>query len=254
MRKRQRQLAIILLVVFAVIALTGCVPDQSQFEKIDRDKAGWWDRYLVLPLSDMLDWFKNLLGNYGWSILVVTFLVRVAIFPLTWKQQKSTKAMQELQPQLIKIREKYKNNQQKMQEETMKLFQANNVNPMAGCLPLLVQFPILIAFYQAIMTNEHIKQSSFLYLQLGQEDPYYILPILAAFTTYLQFIATGAGDNPQMKVMLWIMPIMIFFLAFQFPAALSLYWVYGNIFTILQYLIFFKPKNNGKVTQEGATR
>jgi YidC/Oxa1 family membrane protein insertase len=90
-------------------------------------------------------------------------------------------------------------------------------------------------------------------LQLGQHDPYYILPLLAAFTTYIQFIATGTGDNPQMKIMLWVMPVMIFFLAYQFPAALSLYWVYGNIFTILQYVLIFKP-NKGKVTQEGATR
>ncbi|MFC4546828.1 YidC/Oxa1 family membrane protein insertase [Paenactinomyces guangxiensis] len=253
MQKRQRYVAIILLVVFAVIAVSGCAPDPSAYKPIDREHAGIWDKYLVLPLSDLLDWFKSFLGNYGWSILIVTFLVRLVIFPLTWKQQKSTKAMQELQPQLMKIREKYKNNQQKMQEETMKLFQANNVNPMAGCLPLLVQFPILIAFYQAIMKNPHIAGSSFLYMKLGEPDPYFILPLLAALTTYLQFIATGAGDNPQMKIMIWIMPVMIFFLAYQFPAALSLYWVYGNIFTILQYVLILKPRK-GNVTQEGTAR
>lgn len=251
MQKRHRYIILTLIVVFAAVALTGCAPDPSSFDKLDPKTAGWWDKFLVIPLSSLLDWFKNLLGNYGLSILVVTFIVRLAVFPLTWKQQKSTKAMQELQPKLVKIREKYKNNQQKLQEETMKVFQENNVNPMAGCLPLLVQFPILIAFYQAIMRNEHIADSHFLYMELGSPDPYWILPILAAFTTYIQFIATGAGDNPQMKVMVWIMPIMIFFLAFQFPAALSLYWVYGNIFTILQYVLIFKPK---KKAQEGATR
>ncbi len=251
--RRQRQIGIILLFVLAVVLVAGCAPDPSQYQKLDPEHAGVWDKYLVIPLADLLDWFKSLLGNYGWSILVVTFLVRLAVFPLTWKQQKSAKAMQELQPQLMKIREKYKNNQQKMQEETMKLFQKHNVNPMAGCLPLLVQFPILIAFYQAIIRNPHIAKSNFLYMQLGKPDPIFILPILAAFTTYLQFMATGTGDNPQMKVMIWVMPVMIFFLAYQFPAALSLYWVYSNIFTILQYVLVFKQKK-GSVTQEGTAR
>lgn len=240
MRKWQRNTAIVFMLAMAVALLAGCAPDPDQYKPIDRENAGIWERYLVLPLSDLLDQFNVWLGNYGLSILVVTFLVRLVVFPLTWKQQKSTKAMQELQPQINKIREKYKKNQQKMQEETMKLFQKHGVNPMAGCLPLLVQIPILFAFYQAIMTNQEIAKSTFLYMKLGEPDPYWILPLLAAFTTYLQFIATGSGDNPQMKVMLWMMPIMIFILAYQFPAALSLYWVYGNIFTIIQYLLFFR--------------
>jgi YidC/Oxa1 family membrane protein insertase len=251
--KRQRRIVTILLLVLAVMLMAGCSSSPAKYH-IDRAHATWFEKILVIPLADLLDLFKQWLGNYGLSILVVTFLVRLAIFPLTWKQQKSAKAMQELQPQLVKIREKYKNNQQKMQEETMKLFQKHNVNPMAGCLPLLVQIPILFAFYRSITGNMHIAHSSFLYLQLGKPDPYYILPLIAAFTTYLQLIATGAGDNPQMRVMLWVMPVMIFGLAYQFPAALSLYWVYGNIFTILQYVLFFNKLKNGNVTQQGTAR
>jgi YidC/Oxa1 family membrane protein insertase len=250
---RQRQIvSIFLLLAFVTIALAGCAPSPNQFGKLDPEHS-LWDRYLVSPMSGLLDFFKQVLGNYGWSILVVTFIVRLAVLPLTWKQQKSTKAMQKLQPQLTKIREKHKKNPQKLQEETMKLFQANNVNPMAGCLPLLIQFPILIAFYQAIMGNEHIALSNFLYLELGKADPYLILPLLAAVTTYIQFIVTGANSNPQMKMMLIVMPIMIFILAYQFPAALSLYWVYGNIFTILQYVFLF-GKNKENMKQEGVTR
>jgi YidC/Oxa1 family membrane protein insertase len=251
--KRQRSIAIILLIVMAVVLIAGCSPNPNRYKPIDPEKAGLWERYLVLPLSGLLDAFKDFLGNYGLSILVLTFLIRLAVFPLTWKQQKSAEAMKAIQPQLNKIRDKYKNNPQKMQEETMKLFQKEGVNPMAGCLPMLVQIPVLFAFYQAIMTNAHIKGSDFLWLQLGHPDPYYILPLLAAVTTFIQFIATGAGDNPQMKVMLWVMPVMIFVLAYQFAAALSLYWVYSNIFTILQYLIFFRQKK-GKVAQEGTAR
>ncbi|WP_124728796.1 YidC/Oxa1 family membrane protein insertase [Staphylospora marina] len=235
----------------AVVLLSGCAPTDVKYE-IDPENAGWWDKLLVLPLSGLLDGFKNILGNFGLSILVVTFLVRLAVFPLTWKQQKSAEAMKQIQPQMVKIREKYKNNPQKMQEETMKLFQKEGVNPMAGCLPMLVQLPILFAFYQAIMYNPHIRTSEFLWLELGKADPYFILPILAAVTTYIQLIATGSADNPQMKVMLWVMPVMIFVLAYQFPAALSLYWVYSNIFTILQYLIFFRKKKDKLA--EGAAR
>jgi YidC/Oxa1 family membrane protein insertase len=244
LQKWQRYFALILLIAVAVFAVTGCSPGQAKYKPLDPKHASAFDRYLVIPFAHMLDYFKNVLGNYGLSILVMTFLVRLIILPLTWKQQKSTKAMQELQPELNRIRDKYKNNPQKMQEETMKLFQQHGVNPMAGCLPMLVQFPILIAFYRAIVGDPNIAHSSFLWLQLGKPDPYFILPLLAAFTTYLQFIATGAGDNPQMRVMVWVMPAMIFFLAYQFAAALSLYWVYGNIFTILQYLLIFKRMKN----------
>lgn len=241
MRRRDRYIVIILLIAVVGVLLTGCSPNPSAYKKLDPKNAGIWDRYLVIPLSDLLDWFQSLLGNYGWSILIVTFLVRLVIFPLSWKQQKNSLAMQELQPKLMKLRKKYEKDPQKLQIETMKVFQENNVNPMAGCLPMLVQLPILIAFYQAIIRNEHIAQSTFLYMELGKPDPFFILPLLAAVTTYIQLVVTGVGENQQMKLMLWVMPIMIFALAFGFPSALSLYWVYGNIFTIIQYLLIFKP-------------
>jgi YidC/Oxa1 family membrane protein insertase len=175
------------------------------------------------------------------------------MFPLFLKQQKSTKAMQEIQPLMNKIREKYKGDSQKIQQKTMETFKEHGVNPMAGCMTMLVQLPIMFAIYQAIMFNEHIRHSTFLYMKLGEADPYKILPVLAAATTYIQFIATGTGDNPQMKVMVWAMPVMIFFMALNFPSALSLYWVYGNIFTILQYVFFVK--NTPQIAkQEGARR
>lgn len=210
-------------------------------KKIDEHNAGFWDRYFVIPLSHLLDFFKKILGNYGWSILLVTFLVRLVLFPLTWKQQKSTKEMQKIQPLMKKIQEKYKDKPQQQQEAMMQLFQKHKVNPMAGCLPSLIQLPILFGFYQAIMRNPHIADSSFLYMQLGKPDPYLILPILAAITTYLQLLVTGSGDNPQMRILMFIMPVMIFVFAYSFPSALSLYWFFGNILTILQYVLIFKP-------------
>lgn len=241
MKQQKKYLAIILLICITAALVMGCAPNPSAVQKLDPAHAGVWDKYFVIPLSDLLDWFKTILGNYGWSILIVTFLVRLVIFPLSWKQQKSSLAMQKLQPKLLKLRKKHEKDPQKLQVETMKMFQDNNVNPLAGCFPIIVQLPILLAFYQAIMRNAHIAESSFLYMQLGQPDPFFILPALAAITTYIQLAITGVAENPQMKVMLFVMPIMIFVLAFGFPSALSLYWVYGNVFTIAQYMLIFKP-------------
>lgn len=251
MLKRQRTLAMILVLVFSFVALTGCNPT-THVQKLDEKNAGIWDRYFVIPLSHLLDWFKKVSGNYGWSILIVTFFIRLIIFPLTLKQQQSAKAMQALQPKMQKIREKYKKDPQKLNEETVKLLTAHKVNPMAGCLPMLVQIPILFAFYQAIIRNPHISSSSFLYMELGKPDPIYLLPILAAITTYLQLIVSGANDNPQMRLFVWFMPLMIFVLAFSFPSALSLYWVCGNVFTILQYALIFNPIKK-KENSQGAT-
>lgn len=245
-----RRLIGILVLVSVLALLAGCAPDPDQFKPIDPNNAGFWDTYFVWPLTVMLDKTENALGNYGWAILVVTVMIRLLVLPLTLKQMKSSQAMQALQPEMKKLQEKYKSNQQKLQEETMKLFQKHNVNPLAGCFPLLIQLPILIAFYQAIMRNQEIAKSSFLWMELGQADPTFILPILAAVTTYLQSIVMGMGDNPQARAFIFIMPIMIFVLAFSFPAAMALYWVYSNLFTIVQYMLL---GNKYKVKREGAT-
>lgn len=234
---RKRSIIMFLLIALVLIS-TGCSARANT--PIDPSN-GIWDRFFVYPLSSALDFFANLLfGNYGLSIIVVTILIRFLVLPLMVTQIRSSKAMQQLQPEIKKIREKYKDDSQKINEETMKLFQKHNVNPLSGCLPLLIQMPILIAFYHAIMRNAHIADSSFLWLQLGSPDPYYILPILAAITTYLQTKVMGANASTspqaaqQQKIMNIFMPAMILFFSLQFASALALYWVIGNIFTIVQ--------------------
>src|SRR5690606_23374058 len=118
-------------------------------------------------------------GSDGLSILVVTLIIRFLILPLMYKQMKSSKQLQEIQPELVKLQKKYKNNQEKLQLETMKLFQKHHVTPLMRCLPILIQMPILIAFYHAIMRNAEIREHSFLWMNLGAPDPIYILPALA---------------------------------------------------------------------------
>lgn len=128
----------------------------------------------------------------------------------------------------------------------MQLFQRHGVNPLAGCLPIIVQMPILLAFYQAISRTEAIKEHNFLWVQLGAPDPYFILPIVAGLATFLQQKLMMAGNtamaaNPQMTMMLYIMPVMITVFALFLPSALALYWVVGNIFMVAQTLLINKP-------------
>jgi YidC/Oxa1 family membrane protein insertase len=222
--------------------LTGCTEyDQA----ITSESEGFWNEYIVYPLSwlivSMAGWLG---GSFGLSLVAVTILIRFAILPLMIKQTKSSKAMQAIQPELKELQAKYSSKdqktQQKLQQETMSLFQKHGVNPLAGCMPIFVQMPILIGFYHAIVRTREIAGHNFLWFDLGSPDPIYLLPVLAGITTFTQqkIMMMGMPDNPQMKMMLWMMPIMILVFAITLPSALSLYWVVGNIFSIIQtYLI-----------------
>lgn len=232
----------------ALLALiSGCTQIN---EPITPESKGFWNEYIVYPLSWLIKYVANALGgNFGLSIIIVTIFIRLLILPLMIQQTKNAKAMQALQPEIQKLREKYSSKdmqtQQKLQQEMMLLFQKHGVNPMAGCFPILIQMPILIGFYHAIMRTREIAEHNFLWFDLGEKDPYFILPIVAGITTFIQqkIVMAGAGQqNPQMAMMLWMMPIMIVIFAINFPAALSLYWVVGNIFSIVQ-TYFIKGPN-----------
>ncbi len=245
-----RRILILVSIAVIILFLSGCTPSAIS-APIDLNTANWFTKYFTYPLVQILDFFPELFGakngfTYALSLLIVTISIRVALLPLTIKQYRSSKRMQELQPELKKLKEKHKDDVKKQQEETMKLFQQNNVNPLSGCIPILLQMPILIALYQAIMRNEHIREQSLLWLNLGQPDAYYILPILAAATTYLQQQFTATQMNPQMKAIMVIFPILIFVMSIYFPAALTLYWVYSNTFTIVQSYFMYGRSNQTK--------
>ncbi|ALC83200.1 OxaA precursor [Bacillus gobiensis] len=245
----KRRNLLLLVLVGALILLAGCT---QLNEPITSESTGFWDQYIVYPLSQVIIFFAELMGNnYGLSIVVVTILIRLLILPLMLKQLRSSKAMQALQPEILKLREKYSSKdqktQQKLQQETMSLFQKNGVNPLAGCFPILIQMPILLGFYQAIMRTHEISNHNFLWFDLGDRDPFFILPIVAGITTFTQQKLMMAGNpatsqNPQMAMMLWLMPIMIVVFAINFPAALSLYWVVGNLFMIGQTFLIKTPE------------
>ncbi|UTR12383.1 YidC family membrane integrase SpoIIIJ [Evansella sp. LMS18] len=252
-----RKISLLLLLAGSVLLLTGCF---NINEPIRAESDGIWDPYFVYPLSWLMTTIAEALGNsYGLAIIIVTILLRILILPLMIKQTKSTKAMQALQPEMQKLREKYsakdQQTQQKLQQETMALFQQHNVNPLAGCLPIFIQMPILIGFYHAIIRTPEINPpidpaaggvpQTFLWFELSSADPYYILPLIAGATTYIQQKMMMVTDNPQMKMMLYLMPIMIMAFAAFFPSALALYWVIGNLFMIVQTYFITGP-NVGK--------
>ncbi|KKK36870.1 OxaA-like protein precursor [Mesobacillus campisalis] len=251
--KKRIMLVAGLLLLMAV--LTGCM---EYDQPITEESSGFWNEYIVYPLSmlimKMAEWMN---GSYGLSIIIVTILLRFAILPLMIKQTKNSKAMQAIQPEMQKLREKYSSKdqktQQKLQQETMALFQKHGVNPLAGCFPLLIQMPILIGFYHAIVRTREIANHNFLWFDLGSPDPIYLLPLIAGVTTFIQqkMMMVGMEDNPQMKMMLYLMPIMIVVFAVSFPAALSLYWVVGNIFMIVQ-TYFIKGPDLKKQTAAGS--
>lgn len=228
-----------------VLFLTGCT---SPVSKLTDERSGFWDIYVVGPLSDFLDWIAGILWNqYGLALLVLTIVVRTVILPLSLKQYKSSKSMQALQPELKKLKEKYKDDPKKQQEETMRLFQTNGVNPLAGCFPLLIQMPVFFGLYQAIMRNPDINGHNFLWLQLGEADPFYVLPLLAAVTTYIQQKMMPTQINGPMQVLLYVFPVLIFIMSLNFASALPLYWVYSNIYTIVQSYFIYRPdRKNGK--------
>ncbi|WP_227937871.1 membrane protein insertase YidC [Alkalihalobacillus deserti] len=239
----------LLLILSMTIFLTAC----GSVEKvpITAETQGFWNHFFVYPLSWLIIYVAELFnGSYGLSIVLVTIFIRLCLLPLTLKQQKSTRAMQALRPEMEQLQKKYKEEskkdpkkQQEMQKELFALYKDNGVNPMAGCLPMFVQLPVLMAFYFAIMRTEQIALHNFLWFDLGNPDPIYLLPLTAGITTFIQVKMTSAQLNDQMKMIIYIMPVMIIVAGITLPAALSLYWVVGNVFMIIQtYFIVTKSE------------
>ncbi len=227
-----------------------------------------WDTVLLSPMINVLVVLSHyLFNNFGLTIIVLTFIIHGAMFPLTRRQMKASKGMQELQPKIAELRKKYARDKQKLAQEQMALMKQSGVSP-AGCLlPMLIQMPIWIALYQsiirvlAVVPEDFLKlshhlytpwstvfsqvplESSFLWLDLARADSLLIMPILVGVTMWMsQKMVTPESADPnqqaQGRMMLWMMPIMFGFFAMSFPSGLALYWVASNIIRIvMQYFI-----------------
>lgn len=210
--------------------------------------TGLWDHYIVYNFSRFIIWLSNNCGGYGMGIIIFTIIIRVLLLPLMFYQTKSMLKTQELAPKLKAIQKKYSSRDResmvKMQEETSKLYKEAGVNPWASMLPMIIQLPIMWALYQAIWRTPELRHGTFLWLQLGHTDPYYILPILAALFTFLSSwlsMASMPERNAMTSAMTWFMPIMVFFMALGFSSAITLYWVVSNAFQVVQILLLQNP-------------
>jgi len=207
---------------------------------------GWFD-FLARPALWLLKFLYHYTGNYGIAIILVTVLQKIAFHPLTAKSMKSMQAMQAVQPKIQAIQERYKNNPQKKQEETMALYRKHGVNPMGGCLPMLAQIPIFIALYNALSSSVEMWQAHFLWIRdLTQPDslfgftlwggyPLNLLALLMGVSMWVQQkMSPTTGDPRQAQMMLWMMPIIFTFMFWSFPSGLVLYWLVNNILQIGQ--------------------
>lgn len=215
---------------------------------ITSHSTGIWDHYIIYNCSQFIIWLSKHFGGYGMGIIIFTIIIRIILLPLMFYQTKTMMKTQELAPKLKAIQKKYssrdRESMQRMQMETQKLYKEAGVNPWASMLPLLVQLPVMWALYQAIWRTSALRNGTFLWLQLGHPDPYYIMPILAALFTFISSwlsMASMPEKNSMTTTMTWFMPIMVFFMALGFSSAITLYWVVTNAFQVVQTLIIQNP-------------
>jgi YidC/Oxa1 family membrane protein insertase len=193
----------------------------------------WW---IAKPLFYGLTMFHSLVGNWGWSIIFLTFVVKLLFFPLSAASYRSMARMRKLQPEMARLKELYGDDRQKMSQEMMAFYKKEKVNPMGGCLPMLIQMPVFIALYWVLNESVELRHAPFIFwlTDLSQKDPYYVLPILNGISMYvLQTLQPAPPDPMQAKVMRF-MPVAFSFFFMFFPAGLVLYWTVNSILSIAQ--------------------
>lgn len=196
-----------------------------------------------------LQFFFKFIPNYGISIILLTLLIRLITFPLQYKSFVSMKKLQIIQPELTKIREKFKDDPQRMQKESMELFRKSGANPLGGCLPLVLQMPVFFAFYKVLYSAVELVNAPFMLWihDLSNKDPYFVLPVLMTGAMFLQQKLTpNTITDPVQKKVMMFMPLVFGFIMKDLPSGLSLYIFVSTIFGILQQLIVFNAKSSPK--------
>ena len=195
------------------------------------------------PLLRLMRWFYSLTGNWGWAIILLTLVVRIAVLPAVLYSQKSLKKFQELKPKMDLIKEKYKNDQAKQQQEIMLLMKETGANPISGCLPMLLQFPIFIALFQVLRNSIELYQAPFVFWisDLSLMDPFFILPVLQGVVTFFHVKMTPAQVDPQMQKVMLFMPLAFTVFMVTLPSGLVLYTFTSTLFAVIQqYFLIHK--------------
>ncbi len=195
--------------------------------------------FIGKPLLKVINIFYDYVGNYGVAIIILTFLIRLLFYPLSFKSYKSMKAMSKLQPKLKELQVKYKGKPELLNKATMELYKKHKVNPFGGCLPVVIQIPVFFALYNVLLNAIELRGAPFAFwiTDLSVKDPYYILPIIMGLTMFLQQKLTPSTMDPKQQKIMMFMPLIFTVMFLSFPAGLVIYWTTNNILTILQQFI-----------------
>jgi YidC/Oxa1 family membrane protein insertase len=229
---------------------------------LPQDYGGLPMEWLAVPILWVMHRFYTFSHNYGVAIILLTVITKVLFFPLTIKSMTSMKAMQALQPQINALRSKYKSDPQRLQRETMELYRAHKVNPLGGCLPMVVQIPIFYALYVALSVSVEIQNAPFICFgrifgvdlwicDLAAHDPTYVLPILMGISMFVQQKMTPVMGDPRQAKMMLFMPVIFTFMFLNLPAGLVLYWTLSNVLQIAQQKYM---ERIGKKTEKAPAR
>jgi len=208
--------------------------------------------FISKPLFKVLEWFHDVVGNWGWAIVLVTLLIKLILFPLSYKGMMSMQRLKELAPEMKTLKEKYGKDPQKMNAKMMEMYKKHGANPMGGCLPMILQIPIFFAIYRVLLNAVELQGAEWtLWItNLSQMDPFFVLPLLmGASMWYQQKITPNTMTDPmQQKIFQWLPVVMtIFFITF--PAGLVLYWLVNNLFTIAQQYVINKAFEKQKLAR-----
>jgi len=203
---------------------------------LDLVKDYGWVTILAKPLYWLMDKLHGFIGNWGWTIMALVLVIKIAFFWLQAKGYESMAKMKAVNPRIMAMRERLKDNPQQMQQEMMKLYREEKVNPIGGCLPILVQVPVFIALYWVLLSSIEMRHAPWIgWIQdLSAKDPYFILPVVMTLSTLLQTALNPVPPDPTQAKMMWIMPLVFSVMFFVFPAGLVLYWITNNVLSIAQ--------------------
>jgi len=206
---------------------------------------GWFD-IIAKPLLLSLKFFYKYIGNYGLAIILITIIIKILFWPLANKSFKSMKGMQNIQPEIAKLKEQYKDNKEEFAKQQMALYKQYNVNPLGGCLPMLLQIPVFISLYRVLADSIELRHADFITFwinDLSAKDPTYIAPLLMGASMFLQQKMTPSTADPTQAKMMMFMPLIFTVMFLSFPSGLVIYWLLNNVLSIAQQLYINKKSN-----------
>jgi len=211
--------------------------------------------FLSKPIFKVLQWFHNLVGNWGWAIIALTLFIKLLLFPLSYKGMMSMQKLKELAPQMKELKEKYGKDPQKMNAKMMEMYKKHGANPMGGCLPMILQIPIFFALYRVLLNAVELQGAPWtLWItDLSQMDPFFILPVLMGVSMwYQQKLTPNTMTDPMQQKIFQFLPVVMTVFFVTFPAGLVLYWLVNNLFTIGQQLVINKAFEKQKAAKAAA--